>query len=65
MDDYRFIDTKKFREWIKRCKCIERYEWYKCDLRRKRPNRKKQQKSETTQLFNLRSRLFNSAEITL
>ena len=41
MDDYRFIDTKKFREWIKRCKCIERYEWYKRDLRRKRPNRKK------------------------
>jgi hypothetical protein len=41
MDDNRFIDTKKFREWIKRCKCIERYEWYKRDLRRKRPNRKK------------------------
>ena len=38
MDDNSFIDIKKMQEWIKR---IDRYEWYKCDLRRKRPNRKK------------------------
>lgn len=41
MDDNRFIDIKKLQEWIKRCKCIERYEWYQRDLRRKRPNRKR------------------------
>lgn len=38
MDDNSFINIKKMQEWIKR---IDRYEWYKCDLRRKRPNRKK------------------------
>ncbi len=41
MDNNSFIDINKLQEWIKRYKCIDRYEWYKRDLRRKRPNRKR------------------------
>lgn len=41
MDDNSFIDIKKIQEWIKQYQRFDRYEWYKRDLRRKRPNRKK------------------------
>jgi len=41
MDDNHFIDPKKLREWIKLRQRFDPYEWYKCDLRRKRPNRKR------------------------
>lgn len=40
MDDNHFIDPKKLREWIKLRQRFDPYEWYKRDLRRKRPNRK-------------------------
>lgn len=41
MDDNQFIDIKKLQEWIKLYRRFDRYEWYKRDLLRKRPNRKK------------------------
>lgn len=41
MYDNHFIDPKKLREWIKLRQRFDPYEWYKCDLRRKRPNRKR------------------------
>lgn len=41
MDDNYFINPKKLREWIKLCQRFDPYEWYKCDIRRKRPNRKR------------------------
>lgn len=41
MDDNHFINQKTLREWIKLRQRFDPYEWYKCDLRRKRPNRKR------------------------
>lgn len=40
MEDNRFFNIEKWREWIKLRQRFDPYEWYKCDLRRKRPNRK-------------------------
>ena len=41
IDEPQFIDLKTLREWIKLRQRFDPYEWYKCDLRRKRPNRKR------------------------